>query len=45
MEKKCITKFMVFDGAWLWEEYLFTILKRLDYIHPENKKYSWIMIV
>ena len=28
---------LLFDGAWLWEEYLNTILKNLDYIHPENK--------
>lgn len=27
---------LLFDGAWLWEEYLNTILKK-DYIHPENK--------
>jgi len=27
---------LLFDGAWLWEEYLNTILKDLDYIHPEN---------
>ena len=28
---------LLFDGAWLWEEYLNTLLKDLDYIHPENK--------
>jgi 5-methylcytosine-specific restriction endonuclease McrBC regulatory subunit McrC len=27
---------LLFDGAWLWEEYLNTILKT-DFIHPENK--------
>lgn len=27
---------LLFDGAWLWEEYLNTILKD-DFIHPENK--------
>jgi len=27
---------LLFDGAWLWEEYLNTILKN-DYLHPENK--------
>ncbi len=27
---------LLFDGAWLWEEYLNTILKE-NYIHPENK--------
>lgn len=27
---------LLFDGAWLWEEYLNTILKE-DFIHPENK--------
>jgi 5-methylcytosine-specific restriction endonuclease McrBC regulatory subunit McrC len=28
---------LLFDGAWLWEEYLNTILKKYDFIHPENK--------
>ena len=27
---------LLFDGAWLWEEYLNTLLKD-NYIHPENK--------
>lgn len=27
---------LLFDGAWLWEEYLNTILKKLNFIHPEN---------
>jgi len=27
---------LVFDGAWLWEEYLNTILKK-DFTHPRNK--------
>lgn len=27
---------LLFDGAWLWEEYLNTILNR-DFIHPENR--------
>lgn len=27
---------ILFDGAWLWEEYLATILT--DYIHPRNKE-------
>jgi len=27
---------LLFDGAWLWEEYLNTFLKN-DFIHPENK--------
>lgn len=27
---------LLFDGAWLWEKYLNTILKD-DFIHPENK--------
>ena len=26
---------LVFDGAWLWEEYLNTILHEI-FIHPEN---------
>ena len=28
---------ILFDGAWLWEEYLNTILKPLHFKHPENK--------
>ena len=28
---------ILFDGAWLWEEYLNTILKRLGFKHPNNK--------
>lgn len=28
---------LVFDGAWLWEEYLNTFLKNEGFIHPENK--------
>lgn len=27
---------LLFDGAWLWEEYLNTLLKE-DFVHPENK--------
>lgn len=29
---------VLFDGAWLWEEYLNTILKPCGFKHPENKK-------
>ena len=29
---------LLFDGAWLWEEYLNTILKGFKFIHPENRK-------
>lgn len=29
---------LLFDGAWLWEEYLYTVLKRCGFEHPENKK-------
>lgn len=28
---------VLFDGAWLWEEYLNTILKDYGYTHPQNK--------
>ncbi len=28
---------ILFDGAWLWEEYLNTLLKDCGYIHPQNK--------
>ncbi len=29
---------ILFDGAWLWEEYLNTILTKVGFAHPENKK-------
>ena len=29
---------ILFDGAWLWEEYLATLLKKKGYVHPENKE-------
>lgn len=29
---------ILFDAAWLWEEYLYTILKPMEYEHPQNKK-------
>lgn len=28
---------ILFDGAWLWEEYVNTILRNVGFIHPENK--------
>lgn len=28
---------LLFDGAWLWEEYLNTLLCEKGFIHPENK--------
>ncbi len=28
---------ILFDGAWLWEEYLATLLSELHFVHPENK--------
>ena len=28
---------ILFDGAWLWEEYLATLLRPLGYLHPKNK--------
>lgn len=28
---------LLFDGAWLWEEYLNTLLKQHEFIHPCNK--------
>lgn len=27
---------ILFDGAWLWEEYLNTLLKRIGFLHPQN---------
>ena len=29
---------ILFEGAWLWEEYLWTILKKCGFKHPQNKK-------
>lgn len=29
---------ILFDGAWLWEEYMRTILRELGFTHPENRK-------
>ena len=29
---------LLFDGAWLWEEYLNTLLEKKGFKHPENKK-------
>ena len=31
---------VLFDGAWLWEEYLNTLLSDYGYKHPQNKVYS-----
>lgn len=29
---------ILFNGAYLWEEYIYTILKDLDFLHPRNKE-------
>ena len=34
---------ILFDGAWLWEEYLATILKDKGFKHPENKKKNGVV--
>lgn len=34
---------ILFDGAWLWEEYLATMLKEKGFVHPENKKGSSVV--
>lgn len=31
---------LLFDGAWLWEEYLNKVIKDCDFKHPENKTSS-----
>ena len=31
---------VLFDGAWLWEEYLNTLLRDCGYKHPKNKVFS-----
>lgn len=28
---------IIFDGAWLWEQYLWTLLRPLGFEHPDNK--------
>lgn len=28
---------ILFDASWLWEEYLYTLLKQCSFEHPENK--------
>ena len=28
---------ILFDGAWLWEEYLNTVLRECSFLHPKNK--------
>ena len=34
---------LLFDAAWLWEEYLAGLLKKPDFKHPQNKKGSgWL---
>lgn len=30
---------ILFDGAWLWEEYVNTILSKQGFTHPENKRH------
>ena len=34
---------ILFDGAWLWEEYLATMLKKNGYEHPENKNKNGVI--
>lgn len=29
---------ILFDGAWLWEEYLATLLRPIGFTHPQNKE-------
>ena len=29
---------IIFDGSWLWENYLWTLLKPIGFQHPDNKK-------
>ena len=31
---------ILFDGAWLWEEYLATVLEDVDFIHTQNKNHK-----
>ena len=34
---------IIFDGAWLWEEYLATMLKKNGFVHPENKNKNGVI--
>lgn len=34
---------IIFDGAWLWEEYLATMLKKNGFEHPENKNKNGVI--
>lgn len=34
---------ILFDGAWLWEEYLASLLKEKGFEHPENKKKNGVV--
>lgn len=36
-EQKQEAEGVIFDGSWLWEEYLWALLKPLGFKHPENK--------
>lgn len=31
---------ILFDGAWLWEEYVNTVLRGIGFIHPQNKLHT-----
>lgn len=31
---------ILFDGAWLWEEYVNTILREIGFHHPENRRHK-----
>jgi 5-methylcytosine-specific restriction enzyme subunit McrC len=35
---------ILFDGAWLWEEYVNTILEPMGYKHPRNKEWRDIIL-
>lgn len=36
---------LLFDGAWLWEEYCYTVLKEIGFKHAENKKHQGAIYV
>jgi len=38
---------ILFDVSWLWEEYLYTLLREFDFVHPSNRdehKTDWVSI-
>ncbi len=43
-DKKTVSG-ILFDGAWLWEEYINTLLKKAQFIHPRNRQKTGFVYV